>query len=75
MTDASRDVRVPDVSRRGLSLGTTWRASRQVTYSVGYTHLFIKDAGVSLTSATASTLQGTYKLASNIVAVSVQYGF
>ncbi|WP_431286017.1 outer membrane protein transport protein [Roseateles chitinivorans] len=75
VTDAVRDVRVPDVSRRWLSLGATWRASKQLAYSLGYTHLFIKDTSVNLTSPSASTLQGTYKVGSDILAVSAQYSF
>ena len=75
VTDAVRDVRVPDVSRRWLSLGATWRASKQLAYSVGFTHLFIKDTSVNLTSPSASTLQGTYKVGSDILAVSAQYSF
>lgn len=75
VTDAVRDVRVPDVSRRWLSLGATWRASKQLAYSVGYTHLFIKDTSVNLTSPSASTLQGSYKVGSDILAVSAQYSF
>jgi long-chain fatty acid transport protein len=70
-----RDVRVPDVSRKWLSFGATWQASKLLTYSVGYTHLFIKDTSVSLTSSSGSTLQGSYKLRSDIVAVSAQYSF
>lgn len=73
--DALRDVRVPDVSRRWLSLGATWRASKQLAYSVGYTHLFIKDTSVNLSSPSASTLQGTYKVGSDILAISAQYSF
>lgn len=75
VTDAVRDVRVPDVSRRWLSLGATWRASSQLTYSVGYTHLFISNTSVNLTSASASTLQGRYKVGSDILAVSGRYSF
>lgn len=75
VTDAVRDVRVPDVSRKWLSLGATWQASKLLAYSVGYTHLFIKDTSVSLTSSSGSTLQGSYKLRSDIVAVSARYSF
>ena len=75
VTDAVRDVRVPDVDRRWLSLGATWRASKRLSYSVGYTHLFLKDPSVDLRSASGSSLQGSYKLGSNIVAVSAQYAW
>jgi len=72
---ASRDVRVPDVDRKWLSLGATWRASQSVEWSAGYTHLFLDDAAVAMRSATGSTLHGNYKLASDIFAVSLAYRF
>jgi len=70
-----REVRVPDVSRKWLALGATWRPSKALEYSVGYTHLFVRDPDVSLRSATGSSLHGTYDLNSNIIAVSVAYHF
>lgn len=70
-----REVRVPDVSRKWLSLGATWRASKSFEYSVGYTHLFLDEPSVSLRSATGSSLRGAYDLDSDIVAVSMAYHF
>ncbi|MTV37618.1 outer membrane protein transport protein [Duganella radicis] len=75
VTGGARDVRVPDVNRKWLALGATWQASRNLEYSVGYTHLFLDEPGVSLRSPTGSTLHGTYDLASNILAMSLAYRF
>ncbi|MFT4256467.1 MAG: outer membrane protein transport protein [Pseudoxanthomonas sp.] len=72
---AHRDVRVPDVTRKWLSLGLTWNASEKVEWNLGYTHLFTNDANVNTTSATANTLFGAYDVKGDILAASVNYKF
>jgi long-chain fatty acid transport protein len=74
-TDAHRDVRVPDTTRKWLSLGLTWAPSEKMEYSVGYTHLFTKDPNVNSTSATANTVTGKYKVTGDVLAASMQYKF
>ncbi|MNI85010.1 putative outer membrane protein precursor [compost metagenome] len=74
-TDAHRDVRVPDTTRKWLSLGMTYAASDKMEYSVGYTHLFTKDPNVNSTSATANTVTGKYKVTGDVLAASMQYKF
>jgi len=68
-------VRVPDTTRKWLSLGMTYAASDKMEYSVGYTHLFTKDPNVSSTSATANTVTGKYKVTGDVLAASMQYKF
>ncbi|MFT3755457.1 MAG: outer membrane protein transport protein [Pseudoxanthomonas sp.] len=72
---AHRDVRVPDVTRKWLSLGLTWNSSEKVEWNLGYTHLFTNDANVNTTSATANTLFGVYDVKGDILAASVNYKF
>lgn len=74
-TDAHRDVRVPDTTRKWLSLGLTYAPSEKMEYSVGYTHLFTKDPNVNSTSATANTVTGKYKVTGDVLAASMQYKF
>lgn len=74
-TDAHRDVRVPDTSRKWLSLGLTWTPSENAEYTVGYTHLFTKDPNIDLTSPYATTLAGDYALSGDILALSMKYRF
>ena len=74
-TDAHRDVRVPDTTRKWLSLGLTYAASDKMEYSVGYTHLFTKDPNITSTSATANTVTGKYKVSGDVLAASMQYKF
>ena len=74
-TYSHRDVRVPDTSRKWLSLGLTWAPSEKAEYSFGYTHLFTKDPTVNLRSATGSTLVGSYDVAGDVLAASINYKF
>ncbi|MFC6840739.1 outer membrane protein transport protein [Xanthomonas theicola] len=74
-TDAHRDVRVPDASRKWVSLGLSWRPSEQAEYSFGYTHLFTSDPRIASTSATGNTLVGRYDVSGNVLAAAVNYKF
>ncbi|WP_399507051.1 outer membrane protein transport protein [Xanthomonas translucens] len=70
-----RDVRVPDASRKWVSLGLSWRPSEQAEYSFGYTHLFTSDPSINSTTATGNTLVGSYDVSGNVLAASVNYKF
>ncbi|ADV28770.1 membrane protein involved in aromatic hydrocarbon degradation [Pseudoxanthomonas suwonensis 11-1] len=72
---AHRDVRVPDVTRKWLSLGIGWTPSEKVEYNFGYTHLFTNEPAISLVSPTGSTLQGKYDVGGDILAASINYKF
>lgn len=74
-TAEHRDVRVPDASRKWLSLGLTWAPSEKAEYSFGYTHLFTKDPTVDQVSATGSTLSGSYEVGGDVLAASINYKF
>ncbi|MCL7715535.1 outer membrane protein transport protein [Stenotrophomonas mori] len=74
-TDAHRDVRVPDTSRKWLSLGLTWTPSERAEYSVGYTHLFTSDPNTHAVSATNNFVDGKYKVGGDVLAASVNYKF
>ena len=74
-TYAHRDVRVPDSTRKWLSLGLGWTPSEKVEYNFGYTHLFTSDPAVNLVSQTGSTLQGKYEVVGDVIAASINYKF
>ncbi|KHL54153.1 outer membrane protein transport protein [Xanthomonas cannabis] len=74
-TAEHRDVRVPDNSRKWLSVGLSWRPSQQAEYNFGYTHLFVSDPTSDTVSATGDRLAGTYDVQGNILAASVNYKF
>ena len=70
-----RDVRVPDVTRKWLSLGASWQLSEKTEFTVGYTHLFTNEPAINVTSATGNLLQGKYDVAGDILAASINYKF
>lgn len=72
---AHRDVKVPDVTRKWLSLGASWQLSEQTEFNLGYTHLFTNEPAINHTSATGNLLQGKYKVRGDILAASLNYKF
>jgi long-chain fatty acid transport protein len=70
-----RDVRVPDVTRKWLSLGASWQLSEQTEFNVGYTHLFTNEPAINVTSATGNVVQGKYDVGGDILAASINYKF
>ncbi|MFC6189366.1 outer membrane protein transport protein [Pseudoxanthomonas mexicana] len=72
---AHRELRVPDETRKWLSLGLTWTPSDKIEYNVGYTHLFVNDANVSTTSSTGNRVIGAFDVGGDILAASVNYKF
>ncbi|HBS62966.1 MULTISPECIES: outer membrane protein transport protein [Stenotrophomonas] len=77
-TNAHRDVRVPDTSRKWLSLGVGWTPSENVEYNFGYLHLFTKDPDVIIAGTTnnqGNSLTGKYKVRGDVLAASVNYKF
>jgi long-chain fatty acid transport protein len=74
-TAEHRDVRVPDTTRKWLSMGLSWTPSEKAEYNFGYTHLFTKDPTVNQVSATSSTLAGSYDVSGDVLGVSMNYKF
>jgi long-chain fatty acid transport protein len=74
-TAEHRDVRVPDASRKWVSLGLSWRPSQQAEYNFGYTHLFTSDPTSDTVSATGDRLAGSYKVKGDVLAASINYKF
>ena len=70
-----RDVRVPDVTRKWLSLGMGWKPSENMEFNVGYTHLFTNEPAINVTAATGNVLQGKYDVGGDILAASINYKF
>jgi Long-chain fatty acid transport protein len=72
---AHRDVRVPDVTRKWVSIGLGWTPSEQTEFNFGYTHLFTNSPAINVTSATGNVLQGKYDVGGDILAASINYKF
>jgi len=74
-TYADRDVRVPDQTRKWLSLGLSWTPSEKTEYNFGYTHLFVNAPNVDSSNATLNRMRGSFDVNGDIFAVSMNYKF
>ncbi len=72
---ATRDPRVPDASRRWLTLGLGYRPTDDFTLNVGYAHLFVSNAHINSQSPTMDRITGYYKNSANLLAASATYRF
>jgi len=72
-----RDVRVPDQTRKWLSLGLSWTPSEKVEYNFGYTHLFVSDPNVDTgrDRGTLNRMRGNFDVNGDIFAASMNYKF
>jgi long-chain fatty acid transport protein len=83
VTDGFRTPRIPDGDRTWVSLGGSYAFSKSLTVDVGYSHLFVKDSQVNLTTSASQTdpnftrgnLTGSYKLNANVLAVGARFSF
>jgi long-chain fatty acid transport protein len=50
ITDEERNVLLPDTDRVWLSVGATHQLSEHMTIDVGYTHIFVDDAPISISA-------------------------
>ena len=83
--DNLRSPRVPDEDRIWLSLGATYRYSPEITFDVGYAHLFVNDPKLDnvsdnydpTTGATTGlhSLSGDYDASVDIVGIAVNWKF
>lgn len=73
--DSTRDSRVPDGNRTWLSFGVGYKVSEDLKFEAGYAHLWVDDGDINHTSATFSTLTGTFESSGNLLSVSGQYRF
>ena len=72
-----RSVRVPDNDRTWLSLGFGYEPSRNWSFDVGYSHLFIDDTDINnvSTASSGATLIGTYDATVDILSAGVNFNF
>jgi len=74
-----RTPRIPDNDRKWLSMGLSYSFSKKTSLDVGYTHLFISDSKLNLSSAgdnfTRGSLNATMKATIDILGVQLRYSF
>jgi long-chain fatty acid transport protein len=72
---AHRAVRLPDSNRYWVSLGTTYKVNDWSNISLGYTHIFAKEAHVSLRDDSNNTFSGDYESKVDIIALQAKFQF
>lgn len=71
----TRTPRVPDGTRRWVTVGLGYQASENMALDFGYAHIFVNDAGVDTTTATRDRLTGEFESKGNLLGVSAQFKF
>jgi len=75
-----RTARIPDNSRRWISLGLAWDMTPMARLDVGYSHLFVNNTAVNNTIESSvptlnATLNGSYSSAVDIVSAQVNWRY
>lgn len=73
--DEFRTPRIPDEDRIWLSFGAQYRLCPTCALDFGYTHIFVDDPELDLTSLSAGNLRGDYDSSVNILSVQYSHGF
>jgi long-chain fatty acid transport protein len=83
ITDAVRTTRLPDNDRIWASAGISYAYSERLTFDLGYTHIFVKDAPIDLSAASGNpsfnpslgTFIGNAQTDIDIVSLGVRFRF
>ncbi|MDP1830689.1 MAG: outer membrane protein transport protein [Geothrix sp.] len=81
--DAYRTPRIPENTRTWVSFGAGHALSKSLSVDIAFSHLFIPDSNLNLTTTTSSTdpdftrgnLSGTYAISVNIISAGMRYRF
>ena len=72
----TRDVRVPDSTRKLASVGLGYKASDNFELNASYMHIFVNNGHLNGSpSATGDIVTGNYKDSGNLLSLSAQYHF
>lgn len=72
---STRTPRVPDGTRRWLTVGLGYTPSDSMAFDLGYGHIFVSDAQISTRTATGDRLSGSYDSSGNLLGASAQFRF
>ncbi len=67
--EGRRTPAIPDGTRNSLAIGANYKLSKSGSLDIAYSHLFIPNGSVSLSSPLQGTLQGNYTSLADIVAL------
>ncbi len=78
--DRTRTPRIPDNDRIWLAVGGTYKYSSNLSFSLGYTHIFVEDAPINLSrtdegSALRGDLNADSEAHVDILTISAKYDF
>ncbi|HEY8586375.1 MAG TPA: outer membrane protein transport protein [Rhodanobacter sp.] len=71
----TRSPRVPDSTRKMVTVGMGYNASEHLELNVSYAHIFVNNAHVQNSSSTHDTLTGNFDDYGNLLSMSVMYKF
>ncbi|KAF1694242.1 hypothetical protein CSC62_12285 [Pseudoxanthomonas jiangsuensis] len=74
-TAEHRDVRVPDTTRKWVTLGLGYAPSEKMEFNLGYLHIFASDPTVTKASETGNLVNGKYDVVGDVLAASINYKF
>jgi long-chain fatty acid transport protein len=83
VTDGYRTPRIPDGDRTWVSAGASYAVSKSLSLDIGYTHIWVKDSAVQLTTTasqldpnfTRGNLNGNFAMSANVLAVGARFSF
>ena len=83
VTDGYRTPRIPDGDRTWASVGASYAVSKTFSLDIGYSHIFVKDSHLNLTTTASQTdpnftrgnLTADYKLSVDVIAVGARFSF
>lgn len=70
-----RTPRIPDADRWWLALGFSYRHRNDLSFDLGYAHLFLPDANIDHVGSTGDRLVGEYDLKADTVSVQMVWQF
>ncbi|KZC41587.1 MULTISPECIES: OmpP1/FadL family transporter [Rhodanobacter] len=72
---STRSPRVPDSTRKMVTVGIGYKASEHLEINASYAHIFVNNAHVNVTDSTRDTLTGNFDDYGNLLSVSAMYKF
>lgn len=73
--DNFRTPRIPDEDRYWIALGADYTVDERWSVSAGYTHIFVDDASLDQSSASAGVLRGEYDSSIDILTLGATFRF
>jgi len=66
-----RSARIPGNDRTWLAVGLGYQVSKNLTFDVGYAHLFVDDTNINRVGATNDLLRGSYESSVDILSAQI----